>query len=353
MGLIIYSLILLASFYLLARVCDNYFVEALDKISVKLKMSSDMAGATLMAVGSSAPELFVALIALLKPGGHEAIGMGTIIGSALFNILVIIGVAAAVKKAVLNWQPVVRDTLFYSLSIVILLITFWDGVISWGEAGVFLLVYLVYLLAIVNWKKIFSYKDKAEDIETPEEKEEEKPKEGAKKILIPLDKLLDKLYPASRYYYKVFFISIVIIGFLSWALVESAVGIAEILQIPSAVIALTVLAIGTSVPDLLSSIIVAKQGRGGMAISNAIGSNIFDILIGLALPWFVILSFSPRLIKVSTENLLSSIMLLFATVLVIFFLLLMRRWKIGHRAGYFLIGLYVLYLAWSLLNIFL
>ena len=79
---------MLISFYLLARVCDEYFVESLDKIAKKLKMSSDAAGATLMAVGSSAPELFVAAIALLKPGDHAALGMGTIVGSALFNILV-------------------------------------------------------------------------------------------------------------------------------------------------------------------------------------------------------------------------------------------------------------------------
>ena len=99
MFLILHIAILILCFYLLAVVCDRYFISSLDKIALKLKMNSDMAGATLMAVGSSTPELFVALIALFKPG-NEAMGAGTIVGSAMFNILVIIGASAMVKKAI-------------------------------------------------------------------------------------------------------------------------------------------------------------------------------------------------------------------------------------------------------------
>ena len=120
MSLIFYLLALLVSFYLLAIICDRYFVVSLDKIAIKLKMNSDMAGATLMAVGSSAPEFFVSLMALFRPG-NEALGAGTIVGSALFNILVIIGASAIVRKAFIAWQPIIRDTIFYSLSILLLL----------------------------------------------------------------------------------------------------------------------------------------------------------------------------------------------------------------------------------------
>lgn len=344
--LIVYLVILLITFYLLAKVCDEYFVNALDQIAEKLKMSSDVAGATLMAIGSSAPELFVAIIALVKPGGHEAVGMGTIIGSALFNILVIIGASAAVKRAKLSWQPVVRDTVFYSLSIIVLLVTFWDGKITLVESIIFVVMYVIYIIAVMNWRKLLPYKDQG--IVEEEDKKEKKDKNIWEKILSPLDFILDKFFPSPKHYYAVFFISISIIGALSWVLVESAVAIADILNIPAAIVALTILAAGTSVPDMLSSMIVAKQGRGGMAISNAIGSNIFDILIGLGLPWFVMLSFGKGSIYVSTENLLSSIILLFATVFVIFFLLALRNWKIGYRAGYFLICLYIAYLIWAI-----
>ena len=171
------------------------------------------------------------------------------------------------------------------------------------------------------------------------------------KNLIKLDKnksfVLEKIFPKSERYILTFVISILIIAGLSWVLVESAIEISAILKIPEAIVALTVLAIGTSVPDTISSVIVAKQGRGGMAISNAIGSNIFDILFGLGIPWLIVLAINGGTIPVSTENLYSSVVLLFATVFVIFFLFLLRRWHIGNKSGYFLILLYIAYLVWS------
>lgn len=341
------SIVLLISFYLLAKVCDRYFIGSLEKIAKQLKMSSDAAGATLMAIGSSAPELFVAVIALVKPGEHESIGAGTIVGSALFNILVIIGASAIVRKAILCWQPVVRDSIFYSLSIIILIFSFLDGKIVFWEALAFVILYLIYVLTVIKWRKILPYKDNV-PISEIEESPQKGKRNGWRKILTIFDLALDKIFPSAQHYCTIFIISIFVIAGLSWVLVESAVAIAYILHISEAIIALTILAVGTSVPDLVSSMIVAKKGRGGMAISNAIGSNIFDILVGLGIPWFIILAIRGGIVPVSTENLLSSVILLFATVLAVFFLLLVRKWKIGYRAGYFLIGLYILYLIYAI-----
>jgi K+-dependent Na+/Ca+ exchanger-like protein len=341
-------LILLLAFYLLALICDGYFVPALDKIAHRLKMSHDMAGATLMAIGSSAPELFIAIIALIKPGNHVELGMGTIIGSALFNILVIIGLSAIVRKAVLHWQPVIRDMLFYTFSILLLLFVFKDGQIELSEALLFLGLYILYVFAVMNWRRVLPYPDD----EMIEEVQGHFKKTGLwKQITIPLDELLKFLFPQNNKYYKVFLFSIALIGLLSWLIVEEAIKVAEILQIPEAIIALTVLAVGTSIPDLISSVIVSRQGRGGMAISNAVGSNIFDILFGLGMPWAVLLVISKEPIPVSTENLWTSVILLFATVLVIFFLMLVKKWKISKHAGYFLVALYIAYLVWAISQI--
>ena len=349
MFLIFDFFLLVISFYLLARICDKYFVESLDKIAHKLKMSSDMAGATLMAAGSSAPELFVAIIALLKPGGHEDIGTGTIVGSALFNILVIVGASAvAIKKTILSWQPVVRDTIFYSFSIIMLILAFRDGRVDFMEALMFVGLYAIYLVAVAKWRKILPYKDIGNIVKGIEKEIKKSEKKKWHKITRPLDWAMDKLFPPAKHYYLVFLTSIAFIMAISWVLVESAVSISNAFGIPEAIIALTVLAAGTSIPDLISSIIVAKQGRGDMAISNAIGSNIFDILFGLGVPWLIVLSFSNKSVFVSTENLLTSVILLFATVIIVFFLLLARKWKIGHKAGYFLIILYIFYLAWAI-----
>ena len=109
-ALIIDFVLLIISFGAIHFVSERYFVESLDHLSKKLRLSSDMAGSTLMAAGSSAPELAVALFAILMKGNHEAIGVGTIVGSALFNILVITGVVMYIRgKSKLIWQPIFRD----------------------------------------------------------------------------------------------------------------------------------------------------------------------------------------------------------------------------------------------------
>lgn len=349
MALILYILALLASFYLLAIVCDRYFVLSLDKIADRLRMNSDMAGATLMAVGSSAPELFVSFIALFKPG-NEAMGAGTIVGSALFNILVIIGGTAMVRKAFIAWQPVIRDVLFYSLSIILLIYAFWDGRITLFEALAFLLLYAVYIVAVMQWRKILPYNDGDKDPVAELEKGvagEIKKKTLFGRFLGSINDVLDFIFPAADKYWLVFFISIAAIAGLSWVLVESAIGISAILHIPAVIVGLTVLAAGTSIPDLMSSLIVARQGRGGMAISNAIGSNIFDILIGLGLPWAVVTA-GGKVIPVVTENLNSSIILLFATVAAVVAFLIAKKWHLNKFAGYGLISIYLMYLLWSI-----
>lgn len=342
--IIVYIFTLLVAFYLLAVICEDFFVSSLDIISNKLKLSSDVAGATFMAVGSSAPELFTALFAVIRPGDHADIGAGTIVGSAIFNILVIIGASAAFRKAKLTWQPVIRDMLFYIITIILLLMVFWDGQIVLSEALIFLGVYGLYIFAVTQWKKILPYSD-VDPIDLIEKEVKRN------KLAVVSKQLLSFIIPdpikKPKLYLVTFFVSILGLAGLSFLLVEAAVGIGDILQINPTLIALTVLAAGTSIPDLLSSIIVAKQGRGDMAVSNAVGSNIFDILFGLGLPWLIVLVMSGGVIKVGTDNLLSSVFLLFATVVAILFILIVRKWTIGRYAGIFLIGLYILYIIYT------
>lgn len=344
MSLVLCLVILLISFYLLARVCDDYFVVSLEHIAERLKLSHDMTGATLMAIGSSAPELFVSLLALIKPGNHAAIGLGTIVGSALFNILVIIGVTASIKKATIPWQPIVRDLLFYTIAILLLMFFFQTGYISLLESSVLVSTYFLYLFAVFYWRRLFPYEDQS----TTAEEYEEEVASKFPKINAVIERILEKCFPHRDRHYATFFTSVFIIGVLCWILVESAVKISHILNIPEVIIALTVLAIGTSIPDLISSYLVAKQGKGAMAISNALGSNIFDILICLGLPWLIMILITGQEIAVSTEGIYESIFLLLGTVFVTFIALYSRKWRIDYKNGYFLIGLYLIYLTWSI-----
>lgn len=351
MALVGYFFALIISFYLLAEVSDRYFIPALDTIAKRFNLSHDMAGATLMAIGSSAPELFVSIIALVKPGDHKIIGLGTIVGSALFNLLVIIGASAVVRVAVLSWQPVVRDLLFYAVSIAALFFVMFDGVITWLEATFLVVFYGIYIISVVKWRKLFPYTDQDE---IDEEEEEIEIKTGWKRLLIPLDFVLEKIFPPARYYFASFFVSILIIAALCWVLVESSVEVSRIIQIPEVVIAITVLAVGTSVPDMISSVIVAKQGRGGMAVSNAVGSNIFDIFIGLGLPWlvYILATGEPMLSATGGDTLSHSMSLLFGSAVFIFIAMWLQKWKIGPGLGYILIITYILYLIWELLKMY-
>ena len=347
---------LLAVFYVIAKVCDEYFVKSLDIIAKKLKLSEDVAGATFMAIGTSAPEFATAAIALTKVGS-EQVGAGTIVGSAIFNILVIVGASSAVATAYLKWRPVVRDMGFYILSILLLLFTFRDGVITLGEVIVYVAAYAVYIVILAFWSRWFpdyAVQKELGDIEkamVSREKAVEKSSafgpvaravERALAFTFPNLEKRPGLYPLT------FAISILYIIVLSWLLVEFGIAFAHSMGIPEVIIALTILAGGTPIPDMPGSLIVARQGRGDMAVSNAVGGNTFDILVCLGLPWLVYILWTGEPMVVSTENLLSSILLLFFTVIAMFFILAVQKFKIGRRAGFVLLGLYALYFCYAL-----
>ena len=351
--IIVWILGLILTFYLLAIVVEVYFVETLEIISKRLKLSSDIAGATFMAVGSSAPELFVAFLALFRVQEQQAMGAGTIVGSAIFNILVIIGASALVKQAILTWQPVIRDLAFYVLCILLLLFTFRDGSITLADALLYLALYILYLFSFSFWKKIVPYEIVADntiddDIVEMEEEHQQKTRQSPWTWKNASEKILSFFFADLKKRPNLLFLnfgmSIIFLAILSHFMVESAVHVAQSLGLPEVIIALTVLAVGTSVPDLMSSIIVARKGQGDMAIANAVGSNIFDIAIGLGLPWIFIILLRGESVQVVTENLDSSIVLLFATVIALLFLLIVRRWEIGRYAGMLLIGAYLWYI---------
>lgn len=343
MELILYALLLLACFVLLARVVDNFFVASLDKISMQLRLSSDAAGATLMAVGSSAPELFVALFAVFKPGDHNAIGIGSIVGSAIFNLLVICGIVALTRESKLTWQPILRDVIFYFLSVGLLLWGIIDGEFSLIDAVLFVGVYVLYVFAVIRWRKWLPYKDQASTIALEEEVDEK---------VDWLDRLLTFIMPKPERYYMVFTLSILLIAALSWLMVEGAIGIAHITGIPEAIIALTVLAAGTSVPDLISSVVVAKQGRGDMAISNAIGSNIFDILIGLGLPFLIYILIHHENVLSQGDNMLRSSVILFGSLALFVLAIVFNKWKIGKGTGIVFLSIYIIYVAYEIVILY-
>lgn len=133
-------------FVSLAIVCDEFFVPALGVITDKLAISDDVAGATFMAAGGSAPELFTSLIGVFI--AHSNVGIGTIVGSAVFNILFVIGMCALFSREILHltWWPLFRDVSFYILDLILLIIFFLDNVIMWWESMMLVACYSLYVV---------------------------------------------------------------------------------------------------------------------------------------------------------------------------------------------------------------
>ncbi|XP_043542219.1 sodium/potassium/calcium exchanger 3-like [Chiloscyllium plagiosum] len=118
-------------FYALAIVCDSCFVPSLEKICKHLHLSEDVAGATFMAAGSSAPELFTSLIGVFI--AKSDVGVGTIVGSAVFNILCIIGLCGlfAAHDVALTWWSLFRDSVSYIISVLALILVIHDEKVYW------------------------------------------------------------------------------------------------------------------------------------------------------------------------------------------------------------------------------
>ncbi|CAL1544305.1 unnamed protein product, partial [Lymnaea stagnalis] len=146
-------------FVALAIVCDEFFVPSLDVITEKLGVSEDVAGATFMAAGGSAPELFTSIMGVFV--SHSDVGIGTIVGSAVFNILFVIGMCAMFSKEVLtlSWWPLFRDVTFYTISLGLLIAFFLDDRIEWWEAFVLFLSYIAYGL-FMKWNVALETKTK-------------------------------------------------------------------------------------------------------------------------------------------------------------------------------------------------
>lgn len=157
-------------FVALAIVCDEFFVPSLDVIIEKLDITDDVAGATFMAAGGSAPELFTSVIGVFVSFDGKRIhllfdvpsssylvsdvGIGTIVGSAVFNILFVIGMCALFSKTLLTltWWPLFRDCTFYSVSLLTLIYFFRDNKIWWWEALLLFSIYVSYAI-FMKWNQ--------------------------------------------------------------------------------------------------------------------------------------------------------------------------------------------------------
>lgn len=408
----------------LALVCDEFFQPALEEISEALSLSPDVAGATFLAAGSSAPELFTSLADAF--GDSTSIGISTIVGSAMFNILVIVALSCAVAgqggaSLLVDWRPVFRDVGYYVMSILVLVLFFFDEEITPVEAAIMVLLYGTYIVFMVYNQRIFAVMARtcekrivpemqvdsikpsqyemapvaneaatgdvkqpdegdqragdpeaqpkvtpAGDAESAEKAEEEDEDEGpvlhrfevpdgvGDKILfalnVPFLVVFTLFIPDCQHsfftkkfkkiYWVTFTMSIVFIALLCHFMVEYALVFACVMDWNPLIIGLLVLSVGTSIPDAIGSMIAAKNGEADMAVANAVGSNVFDILLGLGAPWLGVTLWRGRNQEVDKGGVILYTIILLITVVIFVGILVASRWKLNSQVGLAMLALY-------------
>ncbi|CBN74651.1 conserved unknown protein [Ectocarpus siliculosus] len=516
---------ILFTFNGLAIVCDEFFQASLEKISEVLGLTPDVAGATFLAAGSSAPELFTSIADVFGPS--NSIGVGTIVGSAMFNVLVIVALSAAVAvksgtSGTIDHRVVARDVSFYTCSIFMLVAAASDGEIRWWEALIMVLAYGLYIVFMVYNSRILEMCSAPKGTVLPtvggpelealeplekaaagsEEGEgdgggrrgsqhlnrrasralrvsllqerrtsqgrrasyvaanegNEDPmaaaaaaavasvkkgstarlswdgqtggsgggaytegtvaaKSGAAAVVegnkaapegtsggyqivgeetgddllawpegwmerflfvfgLPFLVGLSLTVPDcsrpeyEKYYILTFVMSISWISIISSYMVTLATGAACILGVSAIVMGVLVLAVGTSVPDMIGSMIAAKNGeasvgalpllpthepthphihgRGDMAIANAIGSNVFNILLGLGGPWLFSSLVSGEPTAVDSEGATTALIILFCAVLMFVVSLILSRWNMNTKLAYSLLFTYASYVVYTI-----
>uniref|UniRef100_H2YL78 Sodium/calcium exchanger membrane region domain-containing protein n=1 Tax=Ciona savignyi TaxID=51511 RepID=H2YL78_CIOSA len=464
---------MLYMFVALAIVCDEFFVPALEVITRRLSISDDVAGATFMAAGGSAPELFTSVIGVFLAKSN--VGIGTIVGSAVFNILFVIGMCSLFSHQILQltWWPLLRDCTFYIISLIVLIVAFSNSYIEIQESIGLMIIYAAYVTfmkfnkPIETWVKAkigasrhttdagkvgpevrcyggfklvslgsknlikmrgvmegewgvishdkvtFSYGIVQLMMHTLDPVTEESHRHNSSQLYaiarmkrisprmartltkrgstdqrklsdIPEEEMNDTLdlsWPTTnakrcvylfiapimyalwitlpdvrnpkreKWFMFSFFGSIFWIAGFSYLMVWWAHQVGETIGFSETVMGLTFLAAGTSVPDLITSVIVARKGLGDMAVSSSVGSNIFDVTVGLPFPWFIssVAQYSGEAIRVESRGLFCSILLLFAMLLFVVISIAVCKWRMSKKLGITMLVLYAVFLVLSLL----
>lgn len=266
-------MVLTAVGFLAGLVALYYGAEALvggsSSLALRFGIAPLVVGLTVVAFGTSAPELLVSLLAVFD--GKDGISVGNIIGSNIANIALILGCASMVRPMSVNEEVVKREYPIMLGASIVLCVVAHDLLISRAD-GVLMLTLMVAFLGYSLWKGLRRSSGGKEAGEVGEASEASEIDElediDPSKSTVPKD--IAKLV-----------VGIVLLAGGAYLLVESAIVIAKALEIPDLVIGITMVAVGTSLPELATSVIAAYRGESDISVGNVIGSNVFNILLVL------------------------------------------------------------------------
>lgn len=310
-SIIIQFVLLIVGFVFLIKGSD-FFVDGASSIASLLKIPTIIVGLTIVALGTSAPEAAVSITSSLT--GSNALAVSNVIGSNMFNILMVIGIAALLGELVMEKQVLEKDLPFL-VGITLLWAVF--IVIGWDITNIEGIILLAIMVAYIAYL-VYSTKKSGGATEV------EKPKYSL---------------PYSIIFILVGLAGIVIGGDL---VVDSASAIAIAFGMSETLVGLTIVAIGTSLPELVTSLTALRKGENQMVIGNVIGSNIFNILFVLGA------SSAISAIPLDSSMLIDVILMIFVTVLC--FIFGKTQEKYDKKEGAILVILFIAYMAFAILR---
>ncbi|SDB35475.1 calcium/sodium antiporter [Eubacterium oxidoreducens] len=318
--MILKCILLVVGFVLLVKGAD-YFVEGSSDVARRLRIPSIIIGMTIVAMGTSLPELAVSISAAIA--GSNEMAYSNVVGSNLFNLLVVCGAAALFTPLTIHTKTLKREFPF-SIVITVLLLIFGYFGMSVGHLDglIYVVIFIIFIIMMV--KSAMNERKAAEVIKI----ETDKQQEMKEKKPLPIWKVLIYIVAGA--------IAVAIGGQL---VVDSAEGIAQFFGLSDTLIGLTIVAFGTSLPELVTGIAAARKGEVDMALGNVIGSNIFNILFVLGL------AASISGVEVVQNNLIDCVILIILSVLVWIFCI--TRKKISRLEGLIMVviyGVYVVYI---------
>ncbi|XP_014231243.1 sodium/potassium/calcium exchanger 4-like [Trichogramma pretiosum] len=433
-------------FILTGFVCNDYLLPTIDLICIRLKISTDVAGATFLAAASSFPEFFITLIGTFLT--KNDLGVGTVVGSAVFNTFATpaVGAIFAMQAIPLQWKILSRDCLIYGASVGALVYVMWDGEISKWESLFLVLAFLTYFVILLNEKRIIKrckairrawkvsphkgsssnsvqiqpaperelvaenytmpfgtytpnfhpdliteYNNHMNKLkaavnaeaananggQTPVEKQQppvqhqdEEDSVPESIFVWPSDKppiskfwflfvwpikflllctIPDIRYKSRRQWYPLSFIMctawIAISSYLaSW--MTTVVG--TTIFIPDSVMGLTFLAAGGNLPEMVSIVLLSRQGQGDMAMSNIFGANTLDILLCLGVPWSIQTFMANEPIVIASKALVYSNLTIIFCLLGFYLATFYWKFVLNRKVGFTCLLMYGIFLVFAI-----
>jgi cation:H+ antiporter len=296
------SLLFVIGFVSLVKGAD-YLIEGACALAKRVHIPNVVIGLTIVSIGTSAPELVVNIISSLK--GESSIALGNVFGSNIANILLVLGIGALLKTIKLDYAKIRFDLLFSALGYLLFLFFIYNGTLARLEGSALLLFFTVYLFLTFKNRK-------------------EKPE--------------DMIHELTVLRSVIFFISGMIMLYLGgkWV-IDGVVYFAGYFNVSSSLLALTIVALGTSLPELTVTIIAISKNKFDIAVGNAIGSNIFNLLL--------VLGTSSLISPLKFDPIFFFELFTITTATAFLFIFIRMKHKLNSYQGIFFLITYITYLA--------